>query len=67
MAFKNGDAVQMTAETLKVNSRALSTTGIVVRDVPNHFGEIKIRRDRLRTIESWHPSAWELKVDRNGR
>lgn len=56
--YQEGDRVQMAAETLKFNPRALSTTGVVVCSDPDLHGRITIRRDNLKTDEKWSPFAW---------
>ena len=58
--FKDGDRVQFTAETQRFNPGARSITGVVVRCEPNQSGNIRVRRDDLKTAEYWNEEAWEL-------
>jgi hypothetical protein len=56
--FKDGDRVRMTQGARAVNAGARSFTGVVVRlSKTPHI--IRIKRDGLKTVETWHDNAWE--------
>jgi hypothetical protein len=60
--FKAGDMVVMTLETYEMNRTARSHTGVVVGEsrLPHC---IRVQRDGQKTIDIWHESAWQLKVE----
>ena len=62
--FRDGDRVQFTAETRRWNPGARSITGMVVKSEPNRNGQIRVRRDDLKTAEYWNEEAWEPLCER---
>jgi len=63
MRFVVGEQVQMTAETLKFNSGARSTTGVIVKSSSRLPEHVRVLRDGLKTVETWHESAWEKRSE----
>lgn len=57
--FSDGDKVQMTDETRRVNSGARSIVGVVINSEPGYHNEIKIKRAGLKTVETLWQGAWE--------
>jgi hypothetical protein len=53
-----GDKVKMTPEAQHVNAGAWSFTGVVVR-LSKTPHVVRVKRDGLKTVETWHENAWE--------
>lgn len=59
--FKAKDHVTMTKLALSSNPNVKSTSGVVISVMPktsDGFVNIRVRRDGLKTVETWPQSAW---------